>query len=338
MNRPPREFARVPHHELRQLAAACLKAAGLRPDHADVMAQVLADTDLRGVRSHGVRVIGGYCGQLRQGRVNPEPDPSIVRETPTSVLVDGDGSLGYVPMMMAVDAAVTKAKEMGVAAGAAQHIAHYGAAGNYVRRAMAHGCIAFGVQGHPSDMGQPHPDPAQRPQSAYWGNPPLCFGLPGQDGPPLVLDLATCILEDRQRGEEFDALQEMIPAAFFKSMGYTGVARALGGTFVGQDNPAAAAVTEKWSVARAGGMVIVLDPGLFTAATEIPQGVDNLVRGVRETMAPVRGYDEATLPGTPEYRCEEEYGRDGVPLAEEDVVAFQEIAAEYGVELPPALR
>jgi L-2-hydroxycarboxylate dehydrogenase (NAD+) len=338
MNLPPEEFVRIPHHDLRQLSAACLKAAGLRPDHADEIAQVLADTDLRGVRSHGVRTTGGYCRQLRKGSVNPNPELSIVRETPTSVLVDGDGGLGYVPMMMAVEAAASRAQEMGLAAGATHHIGHYGAAGNYVRRAMAHGCIAFGVQGHDSDMGQPHADPAQRPQSAYWGNPPMSFGLPGQNGPPLVLDMATCILGDRQRGEEFDALQELIPAAFFKSMGFTGVARALGGIFVGQDNPAAKAVAEQWPAARGGGLIIVLDMNLFTGASEFREGIDQLVRGVSETMAPVRGYDEASLPGTPEHRCEQEYARHGVPMASADVLAFQNMAAEYGVPLPASLQ
>ena len=108
------------------------------------------------------------------------------------------------------------------------HIGHYGSAGHYVRRAMEQDCTAFSVQAaypqyYTSNEGK---------RAAHYGNPPLCFGLPGQQGPPVVLDVATCILADYQRGEEIEAIEEQIPAAFFKSMGYTAIATLLGGAFV----------------------------------------------------------------------------------------------------------
>ena len=61
------------------------------------------------------------------------------------------------------------------------------------------------------------------------------------------------------------------------------------------------------------------------------------MRGVRETMAPVRGYDEASLPGTPEFRKEQEYGRDGVVLGAEDAEQLRQTAVAFGVDLPDAL-
>ena len=67
----------------------------------------------------------------------------------------------------------------------------------------------------------------QDKRATHYGNPPLCFGLPGQEGPPVVLDVASCILADYQRGEESEAIEEQIPAAFFKSMGYTAIATLL---------------------------------------------------------------------------------------------------------------
>jgi LDH2 family malate/lactate/ureidoglycolate dehydrogenase len=121
-------------------------------------------------------------------------------------------------------------------------------------------------------------------------------------------------------------------------MGYTGVARALGGAFVGMDNPAAAKAAERWPRARGGGLLIVMDLGLFADPGEVRGGIDNLVRGVRETMQPVRGYDEATLPGTVEHRLEQEYRRDGVPVGERELTMLRETAEEFGVDLPPALQ
>ena len=65
-----------------------------------------------------------------------------------------------------------------------------------------------------------------------------------------MLDVATCILSDYQRGEEIEAIEEQIPAAFFKSMDYTAVATLLGGAFVGQGSDRAQAIYEKWTASR----------------------------------------------------------------------------------------
>ncbi len=155
----------------------------------------------------------------------------------------------------------------------------------------------------------------------------MCFGLPGQDEPPIVLDGGTTLMVE-YLGEE---LQELIPSAFFKSMGLTGVSTALGGTFVGMSNSRAAQVAAKWSGASTGGLILVVDTGLFVPEKEFRAGIDNLVRGVRETMTPLRGYEEATLPGTIEFRKEREYGRTGVPLGVEDLEQLNRLAEELRI-------
>ena len=330
MNSPPEEFKRIPAVQLQRFAAACALNAGLSRAHADQLAELLTNADLRGVRSHGTRTLSGYCGSVRSNQVNPDPQFTILKETANAVHLDGDGSLGYAPMMLATEKAIAKARETGVGIGAVCHIGHYGAAGHYVHRAMQAGCTAFSVQGAYPQYYVDNKDG----QAAYYGNPPLCFGLPSEDEPPLVLDGATCIMADYQRGEPFDALQELIPAAFFKSMGYTGVGTALGGVFVGQGHERAREVSEKWPAARMGGLVIVMDIALFVPAAEFRRGIDALVSGVRQDMRPVRGYDEATLPGTIEHRKEQEYRREGIPLALDALEDLEKLGRESGIEPP----
>jgi LDH2 family malate/lactate/ureidoglycolate dehydrogenase len=330
MNRPPEEFKRIAADQLQSFAAACARSAGLPEAHADQLAELLTNSDLRGVRSHGTRALPGYCGSVRNRSVNPDPQFTILKETANAVHIDGDGSLGYAPMMLATEMAIAKARETGVGIGAACHIGHYGSAGHYVHRAMEEGCTAFSVQGA---CPQYYIDNKGK-QAAYYGNPPLSFGLPSQDEPPLVLDGATSIMADYQRGEPFDALQELIPAAFFKSMGYTGVGTALGGVFVGQGNERAREVTKKWPSARMGGMIFVMDIALFVPAAEFRQGIDALVSGVRQDMVPVRGYDEATLPGTIEHRKQQEYRREGIPIALDALEGLEKLGEESGIEPP----
>ena len=336
MNRPPHDFIRIPLAELRSFAANCLKAAGLRPDHADQLGELLSNGDLHGVRSHGTRQLGSYCPMLRDGLINPDPELAVLKETANAILVSGDGGLGYAPMMEATKRAIPKAKERGVAVAAACQHGHYGSAGHYVRRAMADGCCAFSVQGHSLRFGKPHPDPEQRPSSATWGNPPICFGMPGDEEPPFVLDAACCILggEDMQHADD---LQKIIPAAFFKSMGYTAVSSIFGGAFVGTDSAITQAVVEKWRNAQGGGLIVIMDLGLFANPDEVRKSNDNMVRGVRETMKPVIGYPEATLPGTPEHRNEETHTREGVPIGNEELEILRNVASEWDVEWPEAL-
>ena len=326
MNLPPEKFKRIAGEELRRFAAACLTTAGLRHDHAEQLAELLANGDLRGVRSHGTRQLTGYCRSLRRKRINPEPRLAVLRETDTSVLVDGDGGLGYAPMMMATELAISKAKQKGVAVGGCCHIGHYGSAGHYVRRAMEEGCTAFSVQGS-LERFTPLPK-GERRSAARWGNPPFCFGLPSREEAPVVVDSGTNFMID---GED-ERLQELVPAAFFKSMGLTAVSRMLGGPFVGINNQRAERSNRRWPDSARGGLIIVLDLGLFAPPEEFRTAVDDLVKGVGAHMAPIKGYSQTFLPGAVEAAREEEYRRLGVPVGIEDMRQLHCLAEELGIE------
>jgi len=330
MNRPPAEFGRIPPDPLRTFGTQCLERAGMLADHAEQLARLLVDSDLRGVCSHGTRCLPGYCGSISSRSVNPRPEFRVLKETDVAIHIDGDGSLGYAPMMMATDAAIAKARVKGVGVGAVCNIGHYGSAGHYVRRAMAEGCTAFSVQGAFPQYYRSNQDK----RAAHYGNPPICFGLPSENEPPLVLDAATCILADYQRGEKFEALEEMIPAALFKSMGYTAIGTLLGGAFVGMAAQLSREVETRWKGSRNGGLIWVMDIGLFAPAGEFRQGVDEMVRLAREELIPLRGYDEATLPGAVEHRFEEEYSRDGIKMATDHIRSLVELGQELDVPVP----
>ena len=197
MNRPPESFVRVREDRLLDFAKACFEKAGLDADHAGIIARLLVNSDLRGVRSHGTRTVNGYCKSFENGHANPRPNVRVLHETPTCSVIDGDGTLGYLPMVRAAEHAIRKAEELGMGMGLARHIGHIGSAGHYARMCSEAGCIGFCVQG--KQHGKADDDSRGR-QLGYFGNPPICFALPSGDEPPVVLDAATCILADYQRG------------------------------------------------------------------------------------------------------------------------------------------
>src|SRR5438067_6832426 len=94
---------------------AILAAWGMPEENAETTADILSWADLHGVDSHGMSMIPGYDRLRRAGRANMQARPHIVRETPVSALIDGDAGLGHVPARFAMQVAIDKAKQSGMA-------------------------------------------------------------------------------------------------------------------------------------------------------------------------------------------------------------------------------
>ena len=332
MNRPPEHFAVVREDSLLDFSTACFEKAGAGRDHAALISRLLVNSDLRGVRSHGTRQVNRYCHAFEGGSLNADPDIQVLNETPTQAVVDGGGSLGYLPMTTATELAIAKAKELGVGIATVRHIGHYGSAGHYARMCMEAGLVGFSVQGR-RDHGNRR-DAEKKPKLAYYGNPPICFALPSGGGPPIVLDAATCIMADYQRGPEFDALHDKIPAAFFKSMGYTAVAAMLGGGLAGVGLPAVESVLKRWPDARSGGMVLAIRIEGLLSLADFHAEIDRLVEDVRASFEPMPGTDEALLPGAIEEQRMREHRRAGIRYGEQEQKEAREVDVRLGVPLP----
>ncbi len=332
MNRPPDTFVRVQEDCLLAFSTACFEKAGLEHDHAELISRLLVNSDLRGVRSHGSRNVNGYCRWFETGSCNPRPEVRTVHETPTAVVLDGDRTLGYLPMVQATEAAIAKAKELGLGMGLVRHIGHYGSAGHYARICLENGCIGFSVQGY-------HGGTASQggfgSHLGYFGNPPISFAIPSGEEREVVLDAATCILADYQCGPEFEALFEQIPAAFFKSIGLTAVASLLGGTLMGSTLPEADEVIEPWSHGgMRGGMVLAIHMDSVVPEAAFKAEVDRVVRDVRETYEPMPGTDRVLLPGAIEAERLEAQRREGICYGEPEQQAAREASERLGVPLP----
>ncbi len=331
MNRPPESFVHVREDRLLDFAAACFEKVGLDTDHAGLIARLLVNSDLRGVRSHGTRTVNGYCKSLENGQINPRPNVRVLRETPTCAVIDGDGTLGYLPMVRAAEHAIRKAREVGMGMGLARHIGHIGSAGHYARMCSDAGCIGFCVQGR--QQGNAERDGRGR-QLGYFGNPPICFAIPSGNEPPIVLDAATCILADYQRGPKFDALLEMIPAAFFKSIGYTAVAALIGGGLAGVSLPSAHGSKKKWGASGAGGCVIAIQVDSVISDAVFRAESDRMVRDVRQNYDPMPGCDRALLPGAIEEERMALHRAEGIRYGDMEQENARQVSARLGVRLP----
>ena len=323
MNLPPKEYILV--QEDRELAflQACFRSSGVSDEHAGVISRLLVNSELRGVRSHGIGWAPGYCRKLKEGNLNPDPQIRVVHETPTSIVIDGDGFLGYVPMVQATEKAIAKAKEVGgIGMGLVRHIGHYGAAGHYGRICLEHECVGFSVQGFRNDGNAGGHD--EKPSVAFSGAPPMCFAIPGQEEPSVVLDMVAHVMSGH-RGDEIDDLTERIPAAFFKSMGLVAVATLLGGGLTGFTLPEGDEVAKRWPGATMGGMILAIDVKSVVPPDVFKAEVDRYVRDIRQTFAPMPGHDEALLPGAVEERCVAQHRREGIRFGDHEQTAARDL-------------
>src|SRR5262245_62376353 len=92
----PEETRSYPIEQLKEFSERVFRSFGVPESDARQAADVLAAADLRGVDSHGVARLHTYFDMLTLGRINPRPNPRVVRETASTATFDGDNGLGLV--------------------------------------------------------------------------------------------------------------------------------------------------------------------------------------------------------------------------------------------------
>ena len=166
--------------------AAILEAWGMPASSSQTTADVIAWADFRGVSSHGISKLPGYDAWRRDGRVDLKAEPIIVQETPVSALVDGGGGLGYVPGQFAMQTAVAKAGQVGLALVSVRNSAHFGACGYYTEIAIRAGLIGMVMTG--TAVRSVAPTGGAEPRL---GTEPISFGAPALGDDYFLLDMAT---------------------------------------------------------------------------------------------------------------------------------------------------
>jgi len=324
VNIPPETELRVPGEALRSFVSAVGSAAGLVDSRADLLAELLVGNDLRGVFSHGSVQIATYARLLRDGRLNPTADPTVVREGPTSVLVDGDGGLGYFAAHDGTALLIDRATEHGIAVLLTRNHGHFGAAGLYARQALGHDLLTFVTSGHQLDL-----KPGM-PVYAAAGGSPMAFSAPTATEDPVILDFGA--MHDLYEGSHRDEIAEIAPGLVLRSIGMGVICQAWGGLLAGVPlDPAKA--DRQWPGANQGSLVMAMRIDLFCDPQNFKSEMDAYVRAVGQ-LDPIPGQSRAMLPGGPEAVRERDWSIDGVPVGAEHRTALDAVGGEFGVERP----
>ncbi len=187
------KVAYEPFDKMEQFMIDVFIKAGVPPEDAKVCAEVLIEADKRGIDSHGVgRFKPIYIDRINAGLQKPVTRFEIIREGPTTAVVDGHNGMGQVVSKRAMMMAIDKAKKFGMGMVVARDSTHYGIAGYYAIMAAKENMIGItGTNARPSIA------PTFGVENML-GTNPLVYGMPTDEEFPFVIDCAT---STTQRGK-----------------------------------------------------------------------------------------------------------------------------------------
>ena len=164
---------------------------GVPREEAQICTDVLLESDRRGIESHGCnRFKPIYIDRIFAGIQQPTTNFEIIKETPTTAVVDGHDGMGQVIGYRAMTMAIEKAKKYGLGMVAVRNSCHYGIAGYYATMATRAGCIGItGTNARPSVA------PTFGVEGMF-GTNPLTVGIPSDEPFDFLLDCATSITQN----------------------------------------------------------------------------------------------------------------------------------------------
>ncbi len=328
---------------------------GLPPADAALVAALMTEADLQGSNGHGIIRLPQYVRRIRAGGINKHPDIRVVRERAAMAVVDGDNGMGHLVASAAVDVAIRKAREAGVAWVSTRYSNHAGPASLYAARPLAQDmlCLYFAV-GNANHM------PPWGGRDMLLSTNPIAAAIVAGEEPPVVLDMATTVtaygkvkakalageqmppgwmidrsgrplLDPQRAGEGF-----LLPIGEHKGYGLALMvgllAGTLGGAAMGRDVIDFNA--DDASVTNTGQAMLVIDPAAFGDLDVFKAAVDRLVRDIRGSSR-LPGVDRIWLPGEQSRERRARHQAGGIPLPEALLAELDAMARERSI---PSLR
>lgn len=313
------------------LSTIALLDAGVPAVQAREVARALVDTSLRGIDTHGLRLLPQYLDELESGVANADPDIRVVNDCGAGLLLDADGALGVVAGLAAARLAAERARQFGVAAVGVRNSNHFGAASVYTRRLARDGLVGFAVTSAASRM------------APYGGVEPLFGTNPisvaaGDGADEFALDMATsqvCFGEIKHRRVQHRPLENgwvtdadgrmttdpgaahaLSPLGGYKGQGLAMTVTLLGAVLTGSPLDWQLSQVGEGTPGRGRGVghfLIALDPHAFAGQRDFRSGLSELLGTVR-TCTPANDERPVVAPGDPQRTHEEQRRSQGIPL------------------------
>ncbi len=342
--------------DLKDFCCQAYMKAGVPAAEAEIVAELLARSDLRGVETHGVMRLPIYIQRLQKGYVRAVCKITTVKEKGSTAFLEAHGSVGHVVAHRAMELAIQKATEHGIGWVSVKDSGHFGAAGLCPMRALEKDFIGYVVTNSAPIMA-PYGG-----RERILGNNPLSFAFPTVQYPPIVLDMSISVVSAgklilcRKRGEKIplgwaydknglpteDPYEGYEGGGFLAAIGeYKGYGMILvhemltsiltGGKWT--QHIKSLYEEDKTGIQGTCHSFMAIDPECFTGRENFKKEMDRYIKSIKES-AKAQNVTEILMPGELEYRTESERLKQGIPLESTTVQELVSLGKSLGVSFP----
>ncbi len=170
---------------LKEAAVQVLKGLNASDDEAEIVAAAMVQADARGIDTHGVYLLTLLDGRVAAGMINIPTRVSVIMDEAATALLDGGNGLGQVAVRQAMTMSIDKAAIYGVGSCSVRNTNNIGMLSLYSQQAVAAGMIGLVMANAAPSMS------AWGGASPLLGTNPLSIGIPGGNGPGVLLDMSS---------------------------------------------------------------------------------------------------------------------------------------------------
>ena len=335
-----------PEDKLRELSLKLLDAAGATDQQAQTVTEVLIDTSLFGIDSHGIRALPGHLRNLKTGRIQTDAEIKVLKDTPTTALWEGGREFGHVVGKRAMEAAIQKAHayRMGWVSTVSEHI---GGLFYYALMAAQQDMIGIVTCRVTTTGGRITP---YNGREGRFGTNPMAISIPAAQENPILLDIATSMVAGGHiavmaaRGEKAPEswlldkdgapttdpngyLQGglMVPFGTYKGYGLSVIIAALP-MFLPD-----LGIEKENEPYLCGHTFMALDPVGFMPVQTFKERTDDLIQYIK-SCPPLPG-KEVLMPFEREWRVREQRTKEGILVDDIFWTNFIDVGKELGIDV-----
>lgn len=313
-------------------------------EHAEIVAKVTLDADLKGFTSHGIGRFPQYIKGLESGTIKTQGEVEIENETVSTALLNGNHLFGQAVAHKGMELAIEKARETGIGMVGIHDSNHFGVAGYYSDMAIDQDMIGIVTA---------NTEPAVAPiggKIPILGTNPIAIGIPSHKH-YVSVDMATSasargkLLEAVRRGEKIpenvaldcegrptidpkEALKgSILPFGAHKGYALAFMIEILAGPLVkaafgtgvrGTANPS--------EICTKGDLIMAIDPSNMVDLDIFKDQVDAFISEVKST-------DNVFIPGDMEVMNIKKHQSNGIEIDDKLYQQFKEISEELNIDL-----
>ncbi len=336
------------HKKLKEFCIDTLVHEGIAEPIAEDVASCLIETSLRGVDSHGIRLLPHYIRVVRSGRINKNPNIKFNQNSKTNGVLDADNTFGHAAASIAVKEAIKMSEEFGSGFVVVKNSTHNSANAYYGLQAARKDMIGISATHSTSMM------VSTRGKKPFFGTNALTFAFPCKDEEPICLDMATTqlawnkVLRAKAKGEILDApwaidghgevtdnpelAQGLVPAGLHKGYGLAMVVEVLcallaGGPYGPHLTPMFEKLSEKRHISHFVGAINISN---FIDINIFKESLNNMISELRHSDS-IDPNLPVLVAGDPEKISEKIRTKEGIPLDEEVISDFNSTITEHSL-------